>query len=263
MAMLSAGAVPRQVCSKHVLAMAVLLALSGPGMAAAAEVPELVTVVARKRSETLQQVDISMDVVTADQMRRLNLNHLPQLVELSENVTLFEDMPGAGIPTWVIRGVGLQDFNTNNTPTASVFLDNAYQVSTVMGGAALFDVEQVEILKGPQGGLYGRNTSGGAVLLNTRRASLDETNGYVDLGYGRWNRAVLGAAYNARLNDQLALRVAGRTEQGSEGWQRSLADGGEHGDRDRWDLRSWMLFQPSERFTAQWKLQGGGATRRT
>jgi iron complex outermembrane receptor protein len=154
------------------VALLVALATSGVTVSTqAAETPELVSVVARKRSETLQKVDISMDVISAESMRRLNLNYLPQLAELSENVALFEDLPGAGIPTWVIRGVGLQDFNTNNTPTAGVFLDGAYQVSTAMGGAALFDVAQVEILKGPQGGLYGRNTSGGAVLLNTRRAS--------------------------------------------------------------------------------------------
>lgn len=234
-----------------------LLALSGGQWLLAAEAPELVTVVARKRSETLQQVDISMDVVTADTMRRLKLDYLPQLAELSENVSMFEDLPGAGIPTWVIRGVGLQDFNTNNTPTASVFLDGAYQVSTMMGGAALFDVEQVEILKGPQGGLYGRNTSGGAVLLNTRRAELDQQGGYLSAGYGRWNRATLDAAWNQPLGDDLAVRVAARSEAGSDGWQRSQVDGSTHGERERWDLRSWTLYQPTESLRMQLKLQAG------
>jgi iron complex outermembrane receptor protein len=241
----------------HRLALGVgLLAGAGSG-ALAAEVPELVTVVARKRSENLQRVDISMDVITASTMRALKLDYLPQVGELSENVALFEDLPGAGIPTWVIRGVGLQDFNTNNTPTASVFLDSAYQVATVMGGAALFDVDQVEILKGPQGGLYGRNTSGGAVLLNTRRAALDTSEGYLSLDYGRWNRSMLEGAFNQPLTEQLALRVAARTEQGNDGWQRSLADGSTQGQRDRWDLRSWLLYQPDANFSAQLKLQAG------
>lgn len=226
----------------------------------AAELPELVTVVARKRSETLQRVDISMDVISADSMRRLNLNYLPQLAELSENVALFEDMPGAGIPTWVIRGVGLQDFNTNNTPTAGVFLDGAYQVSTAMGGAGLFDVEQVEILKGPQGGLYGRNTSGGAVLLNTRRAELDAREGYVELGHGSWNRTTLAGAYNLPVSKQLAFRMAARTEQGNDGWQRSLSDGSVHGETDRWDVRSWMRYEPTGSLTVELKVQAGRDT---
>lgn len=223
----------------------------------AAQAPELITVVARKRTETLQQVDISMDVITAGSMRRLNLSYLPQLAELSENVALFEDLPGAGIPTWVIRGVGLQDFNTNNTPTAGVFLDGAYQVSTVMGAATLFDVEQAEILKGPQGGLYGRNTSGGAVLLRTRRAELDSREASVELGHGSWNRTTLAGTWNQPVSDQVALRVAARTEQGNDGWQRSLANAAVHGEQDRWDLRSWMLYEPVADISVQWKLQGG------
>jgi iron complex outermembrane receptor protein len=232
-------------------------ACSVTAVAQAADTPELVTVTARKRSETLQRVDISMDVISADSMRRLNLNYLPQLAEMSENVALFEDMPGAGIPTWVIRGVGLQDFNTNNTPTAGVFLDGAYQVSTAMGGAALFDVEQVEILKGPQGGLYGRNTSGGAVLLNTRRAQTDLREGYVELGHGSWNRVTFAGAYNQPVSEQLAFRVAARAEQGDDGWQRSVADNSVHGATDRWDLRSWLRYEPADALTVELKLQAG------
>jgi iron complex outermembrane receptor protein len=243
------------------VALLVALATSGVTVSTqAAETPELVSVVARKRSETLQKVDISMDVISAESMRRLNLNYLPQLAELSENVALFEDLPGAGIPTWVIRGVGLQDFNTNNTPTAGVFLDGAYQVSTAMGGAALFDVAQVEILKGPQGGLYGRNTSGGAVLLNTRRAELGVREGYVELGHGSWNRGTLAGAWNLPVSEQLAVRVAARAEQGSDGWQRSLADDSVHGKADRWDLRSWMLYEPTDSLSVQLKVQAGRDT---
>jgi len=248
---------PVHLQSRRLAVLLALIAGAAAPMLSAAQAPELVTVVARKRSEALQQVDISMDVISMETMRRLKLDSLPQLAELSENVAMFEDMPGAGIPTWVIRGVGLQDFNTNNTPTAGVFLDGAYQVSTAMGGAALFDVEQVEILKGPQGGLYGRNTSGGAVLMNTRRAALDAADGYLEVGYGSWNRAMLTAAYNQPLTDSLAFRVAARTDQGSDGWQRSLSDGTVHGERDRQDVRSWLLFQPGGSFSAQLKLQAG------
>lgn len=252
------GSLPRAIRRLTRLGSGVgLCILTGVAPLQAAQAPELVTVTARKRSEALQQVDISMEVIDADTMRRYKLDYLPQLAELAENVALFEDLPGAGIPTWVIRGVGLQDFNTNNTPTASVFLDGAYQVSTVMGGAALFDVGQVELLKGPQGGLYGRNTSGGAVLLNTRRAEHGAREGYLSLGHGSWNRATLEGAWNQPLSEQLALRVAARTEQGNDGWQRSLADGSVHGVRDRWDLRSWTSWQPADSLHVQLKLQAG------
>ena len=245
--------------------LAFVSALAAPGLLQAQESadaqPELITVVARKRGQAVQKVDISMDVVDADTLHGLQLNTLPELANLSENVILFEDMPGAGVPAWVIRGVGLQDFNVNNTPTASVYVDGAYQVSTAMGTAGLFDVEQVEILKGPQGGLYGRNTSGGAVLLNSNRANTSDFSGSAEAGYGRWNRSTLSGAVNMPVTDQLAWRVAGRSETSADGWQQSLANGDSHGDshgeKDRWDLRSWLLFQPTPDLSIQFKLQGG------
>src|SRR5690606_5069038 len=119
-------------------------------------------------------------------LEALNFRALPEAAALAENVMMFEDYSGAALPTWVIRGVGVQDYNSNNTPTASVYLDGAYQVSTVMGAASLFDVQALEILKGPQGGLYGRNTTGGAVILRSQRAQLGEREAALDLGYGRW-----------------------------------------------------------------------------
>ncbi len=89
-------------------------------------------------------------------------------------------------PTWVIRGVGLQDFNANNSTTVAVYIDEVYQVSSVMGAAGLFDAERVEVLKGPQGGFYGRNTSGGAINLRSKRPTLGERDGYASATYGRW-----------------------------------------------------------------------------
>jgi iron complex outermembrane receptor protein len=152
-----------------VSALGLAVFLSSSAEVAAQLAPELITVTATRREENINGVDISLSVIDAAEIESLNLLSLPELASLAQNVSLFEDFPGAGIPTWVIRGVGLQDFNSNNTPAAAVYLDGNYQVSTVMGSAGLFDVQQVEILKGPQGGLYGRNTSGGTVLLNTRR----------------------------------------------------------------------------------------------
>ena len=134
--------------------MALLLGCSFALAQPVAPALEQIVVTAKKRSQDPRRVDINMTVVPAETISALHLRSLPDAAALVENVEIFEDHPGAGIPTWIIRGVGLQDFNSNNTPTAGVYLDEGYQVATVMGGAGLFDVEQIEILKGPQGGLY-------------------------------------------------------------------------------------------------------------
>ena len=216
-----------------------------------------VIVLAPKRASDVQQTGISMSVIDRDSIEAMSVHHLPDLATHIANVELFEDFPGAGIPTWVIRGVGLQDFNSNNTPTAAIYVDEVYQTSTVMGGNGLFDIEQVEVLKGPQGGLYGRNTSGGAVRMQTRRAQLDDMGGYVDIGYGRWGNLSLEGAASFPLSDRQALRISGRSENSDDGWQSSLTNGESWGEKDRWDLRSWYLFQVSDSLSLEWKIQAG------
>ena len=151
----------------------------------------------------------------------------------------------------------MQDFNSNNTPTAGVYLDEGYQVATVMGGAGLFDVEQIEILKGPQGGLYGRNTSGGAVLLNTRRATTARRETWLELGYGSWQQTTMQGGFNLPFSDTAALRVAARSESSSDGWQQSIGTGAIHGEKDNWDVRTWLHFEPTAALALQWKIQSG------
>ncbi|MES2606442.1 MAG: TonB-dependent receptor [Pseudomonadota bacterium] len=218
---------------------------------------EEVLVTARKRNEPVTDVAISLNVIDAATIESLHVRNLADLAPLAHNVTLFEDFPGAGIPTWIIRGVGLQDFNSNNTPAAAVYADGIYQVATVMGNQGLFDVAQVEVLKGPQGGLYGRNTTGGAVLLNSQRAVLGESQGSVALSHGSWQQSQGDGMVNLPLGDTAAIRLAGRIEDGNGGWQDSLATGEEHGAKERWDLRSWLGWELADDWTLNLKLQGG------
>lgn len=218
---------------------------------------EQVLVTARKRSEDSAQVPISMNVVDGSAIEALHLRTLPELVSQTQNVSLFEDFPGAGIPTWIIRGVGLQDFNSNNTPTAAVYADGVYQVATVMGNMGVFDIQQAEILKGPQGGLYGRNTTGGAVRLDSHRAVVGENQQAVSLTYGSWQQSQLDGMVNLPLGNDAALRLATQIENGDGGWQHSLPTGERHGEKQRYDIRSWLHWNPASQWQLDWKVQGG------
>ena len=116
--------------------------------------------------------------------------------------------------------------------------------SNALGGIGLFDVNRVEVLKGPQGGLYGRNATGGAVRILSAQPDLGETSGYVRGTYGEWDRWTLeGAIGGTIIADKLAYRLAAHTDQGG-GWQDSLATPGddEHGDRDFQAVRGQLLF---------------------
>jgi len=218
---------------------------------------EEIVVTALHRQQQSQQVPISLDVIEGDALNDGLLRNLPDLAGSLPNVEMFADYGGQGLPVWVIRGVGLQDFNANNTPTAAVYVDEAYQTSSAQGASGLFDTERVEVLKGPQGGLYGRNTTGGVVRQLTRRASLDGNDGYVSAQAGSWQEGGLEFSSNHVLAESVAVRFAGRGVNSSDAWQRSLADGSRHGRKDLWDLRSWWLWQLSEGTRLDLKLYGG------
>jgi iron complex outermembrane receptor protein len=231
-------------------------ATAQPAASSSNSIQEIV-VTAQKREQNLQSVGITMRVFDEDELAARNIQNLPEIASVIANVELFEDFPSAGIPTWIIRGVGLQDFNTNNTPTASVYVDESYLTSSIMGNVGLFDIQQLEVLKGPQGGLYGRNTTGGAVLLNTNRAVLGKNNGALRFSYGSWNNVSLEAFTNISLKDSLAWRLSGRIVSRDDAWQSSLATNSGHGEKEQWDIRSWLHYENNDDLSIEWKIQGG------
>lgn len=218
---------------------------------------EEVVVTAQKRSESIQDVPIAISAFNGDDIRNIGAENLQDLTENVAGAELY-DSRGAGQPVWVIRGVGLSDFNANNTPAAAIYYDEFYLTSNVMGGIGLFDIEQVEVLKGPQGGLYGRNTTGGAVRVQSKRPSFEEHSGYVSASYGRWDRATIEGGVGGPLSDTVAYRISGKTDLGG-GWQDSLATAGDdnHGDREFYSVKGQLLFAPTDDLEILLKAETG------
>jgi iron complex outermembrane receptor protein len=218
---------------------------------------ETVVVTAQRRTQRLQDVPIAIRSFSGREIRELGADKLQDLVRVVPNVTLYDDR-GSGQPTWVIRGIGLADFNPNNTPTAALFYDEIYTPSNALSGLGLFDLERVEVLKGPQGGLYGRNTSGGAIRVISARPVLGETGGYVDASFGSFEAIKAQGAVNIPLGDIAALRLSARLDRGG-GWQDSLATPQDDtfGDQDFFALRGQLLLQPNEDLSFLLKVEGG------
>lgn len=218
---------------------------------------EEIVVTAQRREQKLSEVPITIAAFDADRLRESGVRDLEDAAALVSNAQIFQNN-GSGAPVWIIRGVGIVDFNTNNTPAAAVYLDDIYQVSSVFGSISLFDIERVEILKGPQGGLYGRNTSGGAVRVVTRSPDLAEPAGELIAGYGRWGRYNLeGGASIPLIDDQLAVRFSGKVEKSDDGWQHSIAAGGDHGKLDAYAVRGQLLARPGDDFDARLIVDAG------
>ena len=217
-----------------------------------------VVVTAQKRSEDIQDVPIVITAFSEDQIAAFGASTLEKLPNYIAGVELLDER-GAGQPTWIIRGVGLVDFNANNAPTASIFDDEVYLGSNVLGGLGLFDLERVEVLKGAQGGLYGRNTTGGAVryIPHTPRVGAP-LSGNVQASYGRWGRTSLKAALAGPIGDRAAFRVSAMGDFGG-GWQDSLVtpDDDQYGNSDFIAFRAQIAADLTDKLSVRLKASAG------
>lgn len=166
---------------------------------------EEVTVTAQKREQSLQDVGIAISAFTGDQLRAFGVTGTRELADLTAGVQI--NMEYGNAPTFTIRGINVNDFGAGTSPAAAVYVDGIYKASNINSGAQLFDLERVEILKGPQGTLWGKNTTGGAVSVITRKPS-QETDGFFQLGYGSNNRVDFEGAFGGALTDTLSARLS-------------------------------------------------------
>lgn len=213
-------------------------------------------VTAQKRNQYAQEVGIAISAISGDDMRIKGIDDLGGIVESLSNVEL-QDITGGGMPVMIVRGVGLQDIRVNNTPTTPFYIDEVYQASIAQTAFTMFDVERVEILKGPQGGLYGRNATGGAVQVISQKPELGDSNGYASLGLGKWDRVDFEAAYGTELSDTVAMRIAGKQVTSGDTYTYSVSENTNHGEADAWGGRLMFLISPNDNWDILIKAHGG------
>jgi iron complex outermembrane receptor protein len=167
----------------------------------------VIIVTARKRDERISDVSATITSVTGDQLRRQGVNSVQDLSSVAAGVVLREDVAGRASPSIVIRGIGYDDFRSNGNPAAAVSADQVYLGSNALIGGAFFDVDRLEILKGPQGTLYGRNTTAGAVNVISRQpGNAFSADAHLEYGSHRRLRAEVGVG--GPINQVLGVRVA-------------------------------------------------------
>jgi iron complex outermembrane recepter protein len=218
-----------------------------------------IVVTATRRATSIQDVPIAITAFSGEDLAERGVRELRDVADQISGVQIFRFVNGQ--PTWVIRGVGLVETNPNNPPPASIYADDVYQATTAQGQLALFDIGQIEVLKGPQGGLYGRNTSSGVIRVQSRLPSLERMEVNASGSYGTFDRVQLNAGISVPIiSDRLAVRLAGTMTQGG-GWQFSLSDRRDWGDADSWALRGAVVARPSE--TSEIRLIVNGARDRS
>ena len=235
--------------------------------ATAASILEEVVVTAQKREQSLQDVPIAITAFTGAQMSALGITKSVDIAAFSPGVHISGNLAGQNTQ-FSIRGVTQNDFNDIIEAPNAVYLDEGYLAVAQAQTFAVFDIDRVEILKGPQGTLFGRNATGGLVHYLSNKPNFDENNGYVDIGMGRYdtdanaNRTTVEAAYGAVLSEKVAARAAFRYNK-QDGYLKNLypegaftaAPGGtspgegagaDLGDDDTFAGRLAFAFQPSD-----------------
>lgn len=183
---------------------------------------EEVQVTARYRKENLQSAPIAITAVTAEQLEARGYSNITDVAHSAPNVNLEVGGSGFGKSAFVsIRGVGQGDFKYTFEPGVAFYIDDVY-FGTVFGSVFdLTDIGRVEILRGPQGTLFGKNTEGGAVRITSKQPTGDGS-GYVEAGYGSYNREKIKAAVDLSLiPEKLFLRVSGGSNR-SDGYMTML-----------------------------------------
>ncbi|WP_206610285.1 TonB-dependent receptor [Croceibacterium ferulae] len=226
---------------KILLPAVTLLALTTPALAEEAE-GEPILVTAQRREQAAQDVGIALSVIDDTVLAQRGITNVNGLADATPSLEI-EPAFGGGAPQFRLRGVGFQDYATNNAPSVGVYVNEVAQPVPAMTQGLLFDIARVEVLRGPQGTLYGRNTTGGAVNFVTNRPT-DALGAGATLELGRFG-ALLGEAHlNAPLADGVSLRLAGATQQGGA-YQTNRDNGRSLGDANRLGARALLAIRPA------------------
>jgi iron complex outermembrane recepter protein len=212
-----------------------------------------VIVTAQKRRESSTDVGMAITALSGDALATQRVGQIMDLSGLVPNLNIKEQVPGA-IPVITIRGVGLNDFGAANSPSAGVYIDQVYVASIAMMTFDFYDLERIEVLKGPQGTLYGRNSTAGAINILTRKPQ-QSFEAYTRLGYGNYDTIDAEGALNAPLGNSAAVRVSARSIQQADGyWESRQLPGETIGERDVLMGRAQLALSPSDALDVNLKI---------
>lgn len=214
-----------------------------------------VFVTAQKREQNLQDIPASVSNVPSDKIEALlgageNIRALtgraPGLIVESSN--------GRQSPRFYIRGLGNTDFDVNANQPVLMLYDDIVLENSVLKSVPLFDIERVEVLNGPQGTLFGRNTTAGVVKIESVKPSFEQS-GYIDIGVGQLDTRSLSVAYGGGITETLAGRFS-LNYLSRGGWIDNAVTGEEYGGFDELAYRGQLLWEPNEDLSALLKVHG-------
>lgn len=218
---------------------------------------EEVTVSARKWSEQVTRVPLPIDVFTAAQLDSNHFTQLDNIEQLTSNLYFDASSPvgGTNAAAIFIRGIGQADYLLSNDPGVGLYVDGIYLGRSFGGSLDTAGVEQVEVIKGPQGTTYGRNTIGGSILVTTAQPK-EVHDGYVKIALGSDQRRDYQFGVDLPLIEDTLLSTWTFSRREIDGYTDSPNDGKKQGEEDRYTLRGKLAWRLTEDFDLILSLDG-------
>jgi len=216
---------------------------------------EEVLVTAQKRSQNVQNIPITIQALTAKDINQLGIKSSTDIGQVMPNVDIALPSGAGSQPIITIRGIGLNDFDTNNAGPNGVYVDEVYLSAPGSQTFQVFDLDRIEVLKGPQGTLYGRNTSGGAINFIAAKPT-DTFTADVHAGYSSFDTFSLEGAVGGPIAPGLDGRFA-LVKNNSNGYMTNALTGNHENGANDFASRALLLFKPSSDLTMLFNLHGG------
>lgn len=204
----------------------------------AAELEEII-VTAQRKAESLQDVPIAVSALTTDTIEKTDTHNLSGIAVQVPGLTFSSFSPGQNIVS--LRGAGSNDDGAGTDSSVAIFVDDVYlgRISNI--NPDLFDLERIEVLRGPQGTLYGKNTIGGAINIVSTRPSFDQIEGKVKVGVGNYNSINVAGLVTGPLSENLAFKVAGNFRK-RDGWVDNVVLNKEQKDDNTSGFKAQLLY---------------------
>ena len=225
------------------IALIAITTTAVPIPALAEEIEEII-ITAQKREQNAQDVGISIAAYTGDQLRTLGVDSSTELAAMAPGVSAAGSYGGQFL-TFSIRGVTQNDFLDHTEAPTSVYVDEAYMAMMTTQQFTLFDIERSEILKGPQGTLFGRNSTGGTVNFVSRKPTR-ETEGFIDASIARFDQTRVEGAVGGPMSERVSFRVAGLYNRSAPILQNDYPGGGDTWNDESYAGRAHFQFDISD-----------------
>jgi iron complex outermembrane receptor protein len=206
---------------------------------------EDIIVTAQRRSQDLRDVPISITAANSEALANARVDNVSNIQAISPSVSFRVTNIATSSANLIIRGLGTTGNSRSFEGSVGVFIDGVYRTRAAAALQNFLDIDNLQVLRGPQGTLFGKNTTAGALLLSSAAPSVNEVQGLFDLTFGNYDTAIARGAVNVPVNDKLAVRVAALGSF-QDGFYTDSTTGRPLNNNFTYAAKGQILFEPSD-----------------